>query len=136
MKFTTVNLLCTLLDGYPVDMQWQINLLTSDYLINCFLERKKKKPMHVTWTSKTQLFIETFLFISIQMEVDIFLIQFTDKHAITFFDFLYKFHICLFQIHIHCCVACFVQFQNIYNFLSTCNSLCYEIKVSANGIKI
>lgn len=43
MKFTTVSLLCTPLDGYPVDMQRQINLLTSDYLINCFLERKKEK---------------------------------------------------------------------------------------------
>lgn len=42
MKFTTVSLLCTLLDGYPVDVQRQINLLTSDYLINCFHEEKEK----------------------------------------------------------------------------------------------
>lgn len=137
MKFTTVSLLCTLLDGYPVDMQRQINLLTSDYLINCFLEEKEKN--HARCLDFQDLAFHRNHSFYFDIDRSWYFLFFEYNLMINMqspFNFLYKFHICLFQIHIHCCVACFVQFQNIYNFLSTCNSLCYEIKVSANGIKI
>lgn len=107
------------------DMQRQIYLLTSDYLINCFLEREKEKN-HARNSNFQDLALHLHHFSYVAMDGSWYCSN-TDEHAIILIivriDFMY-----LFQIDVNCYLICFVQFQSIDNFLSTCNSFCIKLE--------